>query len=113
MTVLCTGDTRLLEQLGEKQDFECLLTARGMRHETYALRVRRVLHRQLGDRWSCDYAVTVTRTDFDIRHVYAGGPAHRWVERFAADVEGGAFERQPHPAAVASAARSRRGGDYA
>jgi hypothetical protein len=109
MAVRCTGDIRLLEQLGEKQDFECLLTERGMRHEAYALRVRRVPHRGLGDLWSSNYAVTVTRTDLDIRHVYAGGPAHHWVERFAADAERGAFERQPHTAAVAATVPSRYG----
>lgn len=93
MTVRCEGDSRLLEQLGEKQDFECLLTAHRLRHEDFALRVRRVLRRGPGSAWSCDYSVTVMSGNMGIRHVYLGGPGHRWVERFAKDVAGGACDR--------------------
>jgi hypothetical protein len=95
MTVRCSGDSRLLEQVGEKQDFECTLTAHGFAHETFALGVRRVAHPDLGAAWSCDYSVTVTRTDLGIRHVYAGGPAHRWVARFGADLTSGAYDGPP------------------
>jgi len=45
MTVRCVGDCRLLEQVGEKQDFECMLTSRGLRHEEFVLRVRRLAQR--------------------------------------------------------------------
>ena len=41
MTVRCTGESRLLEHVGEKQDFECELTSQGLRHEDFELRVQR------------------------------------------------------------------------
>ena len=82
MAVRCTGEAALLEQLGEKQDFECLLTALGFRHEDLALSVRRVTRRSLGDARA--YAVSVMRAGCGVRHVYLGGPAHAWIERFAA-----------------------------
>lgn len=91
MSVRCTGDNRLLEQVGEKREFECLLSSWGLPHENFELRVRRVRHRQLGDAWSCDYAVSVTRTDSDVRHVYLGGPSYRWIQRFAADLANGKY----------------------
>ena len=87
MAVRCTGEATLLEQLGERQDFECLLTALDLRHEDFALSVRRVARRTLGD--ASVYAVSVTRHDCDVRHVYLGGPAHAWIERFAADAARG------------------------
>jgi hypothetical protein len=94
VSVRCTGDRRLLEQVGEKREFECLLSAWGLPHENFELRVRRVRHRQLGDAWSCDYAVSVTRTDADLRHVYLGGPSYRWLSRFAADLANGKYRAQ-------------------
>jgi hypothetical protein len=90
MAVRCTGEATLLEQLGERQDFECLLTALGLRHEDFALSVRRVVRRNLGD--ASVYAVTVIRHDRDVRHVYLGGPAHAWTERFAANAARGRCE---------------------
>ena len=91
VSVSCTGDSRLLEQVGEKREFECVLSACGFPHENFELRVRRVRNGELGDAWSCDYAVSVTRTDTDVRHVYAGGPSYHWVDRFAADLANGAY----------------------
>jgi len=95
MTVHCIGECRLLEQVGEKQDFECMLTARGLRHEEFTLRVRRLAHRAPGSDWNCDYSVTVTRVEGDVRHRYIGGPAHDWVKRCAADLARGAYGRPP------------------
>jgi hypothetical protein len=86
MTVSCAGDCRLLEQLGEKQDFECALTALDLPHEDFALKVVRVIHRELGPQWSQDYRVTVTRLGAGFRHVYIGGPRHCWVRRCADDL---------------------------
>ncbi|HEY6892690.1 MAG TPA: hypothetical protein VI258_00875 [Rhodanobacteraceae bacterium] len=94
MTVHCVGECRLLEQVGEKQDFECMLTARGLRHEQFSLRVRRRAHRAPGADWNCDYSVTVTRMESGVRHRYIGGPAHEWVMRCAADLARGAYVRR-------------------
>lgn len=94
MSVRCTGDCRPLEQVGEKQDFECLLTTPGLKHEAFVLRVRLLSNRKLGRDWSTDYSVTVTRLDTKLRHVYIGGPTHGWVKRFAADLAKGAYDRR-------------------
>ena len=94
MTVHCTGESGLLEQVGEKQDFECELTSQGFRHEDFELRVRRVTGRGWSVAWSCDYSVTVARPDHDVRRVYIGGPAHGWVGRFAADLARGLYDRR-------------------
>lgn len=37
--VLCSGQYGVLEQLGEKQDFEAELSRRGYRHEEFSLHV--------------------------------------------------------------------------
>lgn len=102
MAVRCTGETTLLEQLGEKQDFECLLTALGLRHEDFAIAVRRMTRGSLGD--ARVYAVTVMRHDRGVRHVYLGGLAYAWTERFAAHVSRGYFGCRP---AIAGARRAR------
>jgi len=41
MTVHCEGDCRLLEQLGEKQDFEAELSRLGFRHEEFTFFAKR------------------------------------------------------------------------
>ena len=95
MTVHCVGDCRLLEQVGEKQDFECMLTSRGFRHEEFVLRVRRLAQRALDADWNSDYAVTVMRTGSNVSHRYIGGPVHDWVKRCAADLTGGVYGSVP------------------
>ena len=39
MTVYCEGDCSLVEQLGEKQEFEVELTRLGFKHEDFTLQV--------------------------------------------------------------------------
>jgi hypothetical protein len=41
MAVRCEGDSRVMEQLGEKQDFEAELSRQGLKHEDFVLHVRR------------------------------------------------------------------------
>ena len=41
MTVRSEGDTWVMEQLGEKQDFEAELSRLGFRHEDFIVSVRR------------------------------------------------------------------------
>ena len=89
-----------MEQLGEKQDFECELSRRGLQHEVFTLGVRRRPDSRNGAAWSRDYSVMVTNIVTARTHVYAGGPRHEWVRRFAADLSRGTFEA---PAAGSSA----------
>lgn len=86
MTVRWAGDCRLLEQLGDKQDFECALTALDLPPEDFALKAVRMTNRELGPQWSQDYRVTVTCLAGGFRHVYIGGPRHRSVARCAEDL---------------------------
>lgn len=90
MAVRCAGDSGPMEQVGEKQDFECELTRHGLRHENFMLRVRRRA-RAASNPWNHDYAVIVTHLATGQDRVYAGGPAYRWVRRFAADLANGAY----------------------
>ena len=92
MAVRCVGDSALLEQLGEKQDFECLLTVHGLRHEDFLLHVRRRPRGPAGPDWSRSYSVRVTCTKTGVRHVYLGGPPNEWLRRFSADVAKGVFD---------------------
>ena len=39
MSVICVGDSQVLEQIGEKQDFECELSRVGFRHEEFTVHV--------------------------------------------------------------------------
>jgi hypothetical protein len=89
MAVRCTGDARLIEQVGEKQDFECELTLHGLRHEDFVLLVERPEARGDDAAWSHDYSVTVVDTRNGRSRAYAGGPRHNWVRRFAEDVARG------------------------
>jgi hypothetical protein len=94
-----------MEQVGEKQDFECELAACGLRHEDFVLRVRRLRGR--APEWSCDYSVIVERIDAQRRHVYVGGPARNWVGRFAADLARGVYGPVKAMAAVATSLPKR------
>jgi hypothetical protein len=60
MTVHCEGGSKLLEQLGEKQNFEAELSRFGFRHEEFALHVRRQTFETRTPEWNQSYSVTVT-----------------------------------------------------
>lgn len=106
MAVRCVGETTLLEQLGERQDFECLLTALGLCHEDFALFVRRVARTSLGD--APAYAVTVVQDRCVVRHVYLGGPAYSWTERFAGQVMRGVVFQGQQPSSCRRPCPRRR-----
>jgi hypothetical protein len=91
MTVRCAGDGRLMEQVGEKQDFEVALTRHGLLHEDFLLRVRRPSVAADNDEWNRYYVVTVVAVATDRRHSYRGGPRHDWVLQFANDLASGAY----------------------
>ena len=60
MTVHCEGDCRLLEQLGEKQDFEAELSRLGFRHQDFILHVLRQMSENQSPERNQNYFVTVT-----------------------------------------------------
>ena len=86
MTVRCSGDCRLMEQVGEKQDFEIALTLQGLCHEDFMLCVRRPRAAAHDDDWNQDYVVTVVAVTSDRGQRYIGGPRHNWVRQFARDL---------------------------
>ena len=95
MAVECSGDCRLMEQVGEKQDFESALTHLGVPHEAFALRVQRAHDATRDDAWNQDYIVTVIAVATGCRQRYTGGPRHDWIRRFKADLATSAYGVAP------------------
>jgi hypothetical protein len=93
VTVSCEGDCEVIEQLGEKQDFETELTRLGYRHEDFTLHVLRSTARGKPADWSQDYSVTVTAVASGKAGVYDGGPTHDWVRQCASDLCRGVLGR--------------------
>ena len=91
MAVRCEGDSRVMEQVGEKQDFESELSRRGYRHEDFSLHVRRAGTADGSTNWAANYAVCVTNSTTQRRNIYWGGPGERWVSEFAADLVKGLY----------------------
>jgi hypothetical protein len=95
MTVRCEGDSRIMEQLGEKQDFEAELSRLGLRHEDFALHVRRSGLGGIDRGWDAHYAVRVCDVVTGTRGIYWGGPGEDWVAQFATDVAEGRYRGPP------------------
>jgi len=93
MTVRCEGDARVMELVGEKQDFEAELSRFGFRHEDFTLCVRRADRASGNAHWSANYAVQVTFAGADRRkcNVYWGGPRENWVVQFVVDLANGLY----------------------
>ena len=106
MTVRCEGDSRVMEQLGEKQDFEAELSRLGLRHEDFALQVRRGGLGRIDKGWGSHYAVRVTNTATGSRSIYLGGPGECWVAQFAIDVSRGMYRRPATPGTPRSPLRA-------
>jgi hypothetical protein len=106
MTVYCEGDRSLVEQLGEKQDFECELTRQGFKHEDFTLHVLRQIPRGPKAAWSNDYSVTVTNIVTARSHVYEGGPKWNWVTRSSLDLANGAYGPPPRSRSTKDQIRS-------
>ena len=113
MAVQCEGDCRIMDQLGEKQDFEAQLSRLGFRHEDFALDVRRADLGPRGNRaWTSHYAVRVSNVAIGKRNIYWGGPGEDWVAQFVVDA-GRGFYGEPmlkftKPSLAASARNARR-----
>jgi len=91
MAVRAEGYCWVMEQLGEKQDFESELSRLGYLHENFALTVRRARSDNLGDEWTANYFVCVRQVRTSRSNVYLGGPSANWVEQFSADLAAGVF----------------------
>src|SRR5215510_8680630 len=93
MTVYCEGDCRVIEQLGEKQDFESELSRFGFKHEHFTLHVVRAAADAGRSAPEQDYAVTVANVLTEQQRVYRGGPRWEWVPEAAHDLARGVFGR--------------------
>jgi hypothetical protein len=91
MGVACRGDSQVIEQSGERQDFESLLSRHGIPHERFALHVMRSSKRYRAGEWGVYYEVTVIALGNARARSYQGTPAESWVEHFEADLERGAY----------------------
>ena len=91
MSVIATGDSRVMEQLGEKQDFESELSRLGYRHEDFSLKVRNAS--VLGSRAArtAKYAVRVVNRAARQSSAYWGGPRANWIAQFAEDLAQGIY----------------------
>jgi hypothetical protein len=112
MAVQCEGDCWIMEQLGEKQDFEAQLSRLGFRHEDFALDVRRADLGRASKAWTSHYAVRVSNLAIGKRNIYWGGPGENWVAQFVVDA-GRGFYGEPmlkftEPSRAALARNARR-----
>jgi hypothetical protein len=96
VTVRSEGDTWVMEQLGEKQDFEAELSRLGFRHEDFIISVRRA-RPAAASPWISNYAVRVTNCLSGKSNIYWGGPVEHWVAQFARDLAEGYFGHSAVP----------------
>jgi len=91
MSVRCDGDCKVMEQLGERQDFESELSRLGFTHEAFTIYVRRARAPASGTTWGQNYSVCVTNVVTKRSNIYWGGPGEQWVSQFAADLASGFY----------------------
>jgi len=91
MTVRCEGDARVMELVGEKQDFEAELSRFGFSHDDFILCVRRADASRGASSWTSNYAVQVSSARTRRRNIYWGGPRENWVAQFAVDLANGLY----------------------
>jgi hypothetical protein len=110
MTVHCEGDCPLIDQTGEKQDFEVALTRFHLPHEAFALQVVRVPGTFGSWDWGLRYRVTVRHLPSGRSMMYLATPSQSWVGSFQDDVERGrcSFLYPPAPPAGQPGAASIR-----
>ena len=89
MAVHCEGDCPLIDQTGEKQDFEVALTRFRLPHEAFALQVVRVPGTFGSWDWGLHYRVTVRHIPSGQSLMYLATPSRSWVGSFRDDVERG------------------------
>jgi len=110
MSVACTGRVRIVEQLGEKQDFEAELSRRGFRHEEFALHVEAVKSARSAAGWDSGYEVEVHHEPTQDVRTYRGGPRRNWVSSFVKDLVAGRYGEPtlPWSGAAQDLSRHRR-----
>jgi len=110
MSVACSGDARVIEQLGEKQDFEAELARRGFPHEDFSLYVEIAKGTDSRATWDPRYEVEVIHRPTQSLRIYRGGPRKNWVRAFTLDLLGGAYGEPTlwRSAEVSDAARRGR-----
>ncbi len=91
MAVRCEGDLWVMEQVGERQDFESELSRFGLQHEDFHLQVRKAAFNAKKTAWTSNYAVAVTNAVTGRRNIYWGGPGQNWVAQFVADLRHGLY----------------------
>ena len=91
MSVACTGDPRLIEQLGEKQDLEAELTRRGFPHEDFSIHVEMAKGTDSRTMWDPGYEVEVIHRPTQAIRLYRGGPRKNWVRAFLQDLLAGVY----------------------
>ena len=95
MTVYCEGDCSLVEQLGEKREFEAELTSLGFKHEDFTLHVLGQVPQGPKAVWSDDYSATLSNIVSGHSRVYQGGPKQNWVAQSSLDLANGAYGPPP------------------
>ena len=88
MAVVCSGAPTVLQQLGEKRDFETELSRPGLRREEFVLHVHTRIPIRSGARRDPGYEVKVTHTPTQTVKTYAGGASGNWVACFAEELVG-------------------------
>jgi hypothetical protein len=91
MAVRCGGDSRAMEQIGEKQELESALSRLGFAHEAFLLHVRHTSAPGAASGTHSTYAVCVTNTVNKRRNIYWGGPGKLWIPEFVTDLAGGLY----------------------
>ena len=91
MSVVCIGNAWLVEQLGEKHDFEAELSRAGYRHEEFTLHVDPLNTARPRAGWNPRYEVKVTHSPTKTVKTYHGGPRDSWVASFADDLAEGLY----------------------
>ena len=91
MSVVCIGNAWLVEQLGEKQDFEAELSRVGHQHEEFTLHVDPLNTARPRAGWNPRYQVKVTHSPTKTVKTYDGGPRESWVAHFADDLAEGLY----------------------
>jgi hypothetical protein len=91
MAVRCEGDLWIMEQVGERQDFESELSRLGMKHEDFHLHVRKAAFNEAKKAWAANYAIRVTNSVTGRRNIYWGGPGQDWVAQFVTDLRNGLY----------------------
>ena len=75
MAVRREGDCKVMEQLGEKQDFEAELSRRGFAHEGFLLHVLHGNKSGSGGAWAANYSGRVSHIPTRRQGIYGVGPA--------------------------------------